>query len=277
MQNKKPKRVFAMGGGGIGCHEDIATVIWLLKSTGKACPKICYIPTACGDSHEAVQDFFEYMRLFECEPSYLELFSPLDDDIDTYAHDLITSQDIVFVEGGNTANMLAIWRVHGVDKALKEAYEKGVVMSGLSAGSLCWFEGGTTDSFGRKLRAINDGLGILKGSNCPHYNGEAQRRPLYHKLIKEGTLSPGIAADEGVGLHFIDGVFKEAITCRGQRSKAYQVKLNDEGEIQETAIPAHQVENELNLWLRERRNIRKNEILRDESEAEGLFSKKELR
>jgi len=121
------------------------------------------------------------------------------------------------------ANMLAVWRVHGLDVLMRKAWHDGIVLAGSSAGGICWFEGGTTDSFGRELRPFNDGLGLLGGSFCPHYNSEPGRRPLYHRLLAEGTLPGGIACDDGVGVHYIDDDLVEVIADR-PGSGAYRVE-----------------------------------------------------
>ena len=118
--------------------------------------------------------------------------------------------------------MLAVWRVHGLDRILRKAWQAGIVLAGSSAGGICWFEGGTTDSFGHELRAFTDGLGLLAGSYCPHYDSEPGRRPLYHRLIADGTLAGGIACDDGVAAHFIDDTLTELIADR-PGSSAYRV------------------------------------------------------
>jgi peptidase E len=137
--------------------------------------------------------------------------------------DLLLSQDVIFVGGGSVANMLAVWRVHGLDQILRKAWQAGIVLAGSSAGGICWFEGGTTDSFGRDLRAFTEGLGLLAGSYCPHYDSEPGRRPLYHRLIADGTLPAGIACDDGVAAHFADDELAELIADRPGAS-AYRVE-----------------------------------------------------
>jgi peptidase E len=131
--------------------------------------------------------------------------------------------------------MLAIWRLHGVDAILREAWEGGVVMAGLSAGSLCWFEAGSTDSFGPGLAPIEDGLGLLPGSHCPHYDGEALRRPSYQRLVAEG-LSAGVAADDGAALHYVGTGLAEVVTSR-PGAGAYRVERVD-GQVVETKLPS---------------------------------------
>ncbi|HPK03056.1 MAG TPA: peptidase E, partial [Candidatus Sumerlaeota bacterium] len=144
-------------------------------------------------------------------------------------------QDIIWVGGGNTANMLAVWRVHGVDRILREAWEAGVILTGGSAGSLCWFECGTTDSFNLfQLAPLHDGLGFLPGSHCPHYDGEAQRRPLYQRLIAEG-FPAGYALDDDAALHFEGTRIMEAVAARPEAG-AYRVERVG-GQVTEARLP----------------------------------------
>ncbi len=126
---------------------------------------------------------------------------------------------------------VGMWRLHGLDALLREAWEAGVVLTGGSAGSLCWHTGGTTDSFGPELRPWTDGLGLVPGSTCPHYDSEARRRPLYQRLVQEGALDPGYATDDGVGLHYVDRVLAEAVTDR-EGASAYRVDRDGEVPVQ---------------------------------------------
>jgi peptidase E len=146
---------------------------------------------------------------------------------------LLTSQDIVYVGGGNTANMLAVWRVHGVDRMLKAAWERGVILTGVSAGMICWFEAGVTDSFG-PLAALRDGLGFLSGSACPHYDGETDRRPTYQGLVRAG-FPEGYAADDGAALHFA-GTALEACVAGRPGARVYRVGAMGQT-IVETPLP----------------------------------------
>src|SRR3712207_6177213 len=149
---------------------------FILELTGKDEPRVLFVPTASGDSDAYVTRFYAaYGR--RSRASHLKLFAIPPPDL----RGLVLEHDAVFVGGGNTANMLAVWRVHGLDEILREAWEAGVVLSGVSAGSICWFDAGVTDSFRAELGGL-DCLGLLPGSNCPHYDGEAQRRPAYHRL-----------------------------------------------------------------------------------------------
>ena len=215
------KHIVAFGGGirttGVKMHPLIA---YVLSLPGKNRPKVCCIPTATGDSSADLVRFYNLFPASVCEPSHLELFNRRVRDIREY----LLSQDVIFVLGGNTANMLAVWRTHGVDSVLKEAWEAGVVLCGGSAGSLCWFECGTTDSFDlNELQPLHDGLGFLPGSHCPHYDGEEQRRPLYHSLIA-GGFPPGYAVDDDVAIHFIGTEMSEVVSGRAGAT-AYRVEL----------------------------------------------------
>ncbi len=207
-------------------------VDYLLDLTGKPRARVAFLPTAMGDSPEALVNMYARFPAERTERSHLALFHRTVDDVERY----LLNQDIIVVSGGNTANMLAIWRVHGVDAALRAAWEEGVILTGGSAGSLCWFECGTTDSFNLyRLAALHDGLGFLPGSHCPHYDGEAQRRPLYHQLIREG-FPAGYAIDEDAAVHFVGREAAEVVTGRSGAT-AYRVERVGE-EAVETPLEA---------------------------------------
>ena len=199
------RHLVALGGGGFS---DGATPLlddFVLGLAGAKRPRICFLGTATGDSPEYAVKFYAAFRE-RAQPAHLELFGRPRRDI----RDFLLSHDVVYVGGGNTANMLAIWRVHGVDAILREAWERGIVLAGISAGSICWFEGGVTDSFGDELAPLLC-LGFLPGSNCPHYDSEPERRPTYRRLVDGGELPPGLAADDGVALHFVGTELAEAV------------------------------------------------------------------
>jgi len=133
------------------------------------------------------------------------------------------------------ANMVAVWRVHGIDEILRKAWHAGIVLAGSSAGGICWFEGGTTDSFGMRLRPFTDGLGMLPGSFCPHYNSEQERRPLYRRLVADGTLPDGVACDDGAGAHYVDEMLAELVSDR-PGANAYRVAADGAGGAFETVL-----------------------------------------
>lgn len=196
---------------------------YLLSLVGRERPRICFVGTASGDNENYIVRFYRRFNRAQCEPSHLDLFRRDGRDLTEFAR----TQDIIYVGGGNTANMLAVWRVHGFVDALREALHNGTILAGLSAGSICWFESGVTDSFGSELRAL-DCLGFLSGSHCPHYDGEPTRRPAYHRLVAEG-MSPGVAADDSVALHYLDGQLHRTVSSR-REARAYRVGMKH-GEV----------------------------------------------
>ena len=186
-------------------------------------PRVCFLPTASGDVEGYCLRFHRAFSALECRPSDLPLFQREVSDL--RAH--VLEQNVIYVGGGNTANLLAVWRVHGLDVVLREAWEQGVVLCGISAGMNCWFEASVTDSFASdRLAALPDGLGLLPGSACPHYDGESERRPTYHRLIAEGALPAGLAVDDGAALVFAGTELHEVIASRADVA-AYRVAAHD--------------------------------------------------
>src|SRR3989441_8933724 len=168
-----------MGGGSFSVEPEGSLLdAYVLGLSAKPRLKICFVPTASGDSAMYITKFYEAFG-DRAEACHVGLFGRPRTDMAS----VLTSQDIIYVGGGNTANMLAVWRAHGVDRMLADAWERGVILTGVSAGMICWFEAGVTDSFG-PLAALRDGLGVLPGSACPHYDGERDRRPTYQRLVR---------------------------------------------------------------------------------------------
>jgi peptidase E len=232
----EPRRIVAMGGGGFTMEPenpllDDVVLDLARRVRGRDRPRVCFLPTASGDA-EAYIDGFHAAFDGRSEASHLALFARTVEDLERFLLD----QDAIYVGGGNTENMLAIWRVHGVDRVLRLAWESGVLMTGLSAGSLCWFEAGTTDSFGPSLRPLHGGLAFVPGSHCPHYDGEPQRRPLYQRLVGEGRLPAGYAADDGAALIFRDRTLDEVVASR-PAARAYRVEPGPDGTAIETELP----------------------------------------
>lgn len=211
-----------MGGGGFLAEDDSPLDDFLLSLSPAPRPSVCFVPTPSGDSDRAIAAFFEAFSRRDCEPSCLRLFG-----VAERPAELLAAQDVVVVSGGNTANALVLWRLHGVDRALRDAWERGAVVGGVSAGANCWFECSVTDSFGAELGPLADGLGLLPGSFCPHYDGEHRRRPVFTRLVEEG-FPPGYAADDGVALHFVGTELREVVSTR-PGARAYRV--GREGEI----------------------------------------------
>ena len=214
------RHIVALGGGGFS-DEGVPSRLddFILSLARNRRPRICFLPTASGDSETYPVKFYRAFTQMDCRPSDLALFRRTVADLRTFLLD----QDVVYVGGGNTVNMLGIWRAHGVDAILREAWEAGVVLAGVSAGAICWFEAAVTDSFGVAPTGLRDGLGFLPGSACPHYNSEERRRPVYHELVGSG-FPPGYAIDNHVGLHFMDRRLAEVVSDAEDRT-AYEVRL----------------------------------------------------
>lgn len=193
----RPPRIVAMGGGGFSMEPTNPLLDdYVLALTGVARPRVAFLGTASGDS-VGYADRFRW--LFEAPRARATVISTFQrSGADLRAQ--VLSQDVVYVGGGNTVNLLAIWRAHGLDRILREAWRRGVLLAGVSAGALCWFEGGTTDSYG-PIAPLRDGLGLLPGSFSPHYDGEGDRRPVHRRAIR-GGLPDGYAADDGAAVHF---------------------------------------------------------------------------
>jgi dipeptidase E len=193
-------------------------------------PRVALLPTATGDSADTIVDFYATFDADRYEPSHLTLFARTVDDLRSF----VLRQQVIYVPGGNTANLLAIWRTHGLDRILREAWQKDIVLCGSSAGGLCWFEAGITDSFGPTLAALTSGLGFLPGSFCPHYDSEPARQPTYHRCVGDG-LANGWACEDGTVLHFQGTELSEAVSAL-PTARAYRVERDDSG-VRETPLP----------------------------------------
>ncbi|ALC89311.1 peptidase [Bacillus sp. FJAT-18017] len=223
------KQIIALGGGGFSMEpENPLLDQYILKQSHQSKPKVCFVPTASGDADGYTSRFYRYFGNLECETSHLSLFNPPTRDLEGFVLD----KDIIFVGGGNTKNLLVLWKEWGLDHILKKAWEQGTILSGVSAGSICWFEEGVTDSYGDGLEPL-DALGFLPGSNCPHYDGESNRRPAYQSFISGNILKPGIAADDGVAIHYIGQEIHKIVSSR-PNAKAYKVYMDKE--IHETEL-----------------------------------------
>jgi peptidase E len=206
---------------------------YLCGLTGRPRPRICLLATACGDDPAMLARMYARFDGIQADVSHLALF-PMPNVADP--GDLLLSQDLIFVGGGSVANMLAVWRVHGLGAVMRSAWQAGVVLAGVSAGAICWFEGGTTDSFGPDLRPYTGGLGLLPGSYCPHYDSEPLRRPLFTSMVAAGTLPPGIACDDGAGAHFADDDLATVVT--GWAGAAgYRVEPDGAGGASQQSLP----------------------------------------
>ena len=218
------RHIVGLGGGGDTPAQTALLSDYVLGLTGKERPRMLWVPTAAADSDEYTVWFYERFAR-RAEVSVLKTFPWPPENL----REVVLSQDAICVSGGNTANMLAIWRVHGIDGLMREAWESGVVLWGASAGMICWFEAGVTDSYGPQLEGM-DCLGFLSGSACPHYDGEERRRPRYHELVA-GGLAEGVAADDGVALHYVGTELREIVTCR-PGTAAYRVTRDGEERLE---------------------------------------------
>jgi dipeptidase E len=225
----------ASGGGGFSPTTERSRVeeyvVALAREVrGRERPRVCLIATASGDD-EALVDRFHEVFADLAETSDLALFDRTVEDIQAF----LLAHDAVWVSGGNTASMLAVWQAHGVDAALRSAHDAGIVLAGRSAGSICWFDGGTTDSYGPTIQAFHGGLGFIAGSNSPHYDGEAQRRPVYQALVADGSLPAGIAVDDFAAAVY-DGATLVEVVAAHAGPAAYRVEATSEG-VAETVLP----------------------------------------
>ena len=221
--------IIAIGGGGFLAEpRNLALEKYILDRTGKERPNVLMIPTARGDDAEYVEKFHAAFGELGARTQHLPLFHRTPD-----IRSLILAQDAIFVGGGNTKSMLAVWREWEVPRLLKEAYENGVVLGGQSAGAICWFEQGLTDSWADRLRPL-DCMGFLPGSCCPHYDGEIERRPAYHALMRSGDVKPGYAIEDAAAAHFRNGRLERVVSKRAG-AKAYYVSV-DAGTIHEHAL-----------------------------------------
>lgn len=226
------KKILISGGG-----LNRSFLSYLIYLTGKNKPRLCFLPTAAADDPRVAVYWYQLCAELDIIPYVQNMF------ITSYYmkesfEDILLSMDGIIVGGGNTLNMLAIWKAQGVDKVLYKAWEKGIVLSGGSAGSLCWFEEGTTDSRPKELTKI-ECLGFLEGSHSPHYDGEEERRPMYHNLIKSGTLKPGYAVDNNAAILFIEKEVDKVIAS-DEHSNAYYVEVVN-GEVKETMLKPDEI------------------------------------
>jgi peptidase E len=195
-------------------------------------PRLCIIGTAVGESTTWLAALHHAFSKLDMVVSHLNLFTmPNFDDIEGH----LLKQDVIWVSGGSTANLLALWRLHGIDEYLRTAWQAGVVLMGVSAGSICWHIGGTTDSFGLPLQPLTNALGFLPYSNSPHHDAEPERRPLIHKLVGDGTLPDGYATDNGAGLLYFGTELHEAFTEK-PGALAYEIQRHGDT-ARETPLP----------------------------------------
>lgn len=230
------RRIIASSGGFIG------TGLWgvmkpgeifleALRLTGRDRPRVCLVMTASGDDHQYLTTMYSALADAGCDVDHLALFPQPNRD----PQEVLGRADVIWVGGGSVANLLALWRLHGVDDAMRQAWEDGTILGGVSAGSICWHVGGTTDSFGQELRAIDNGLALLPYGNGVHYDSEEQRRPLLHRLVRESVLPLSYATDDHVGILYEGTEPVKVLQDSPSTASAYRIELIG-GEVVETPL-----------------------------------------
>ena len=223
------KQIVAMGGGGFSMEPDNPALDhFVLGLARRENPSVCFLATAAGDAESYIDSFYTAFRRLPCRPTHVPLFARTPD-----LQTVLLEQDVIYVGGGNTKSMLAVWREWEIPALLRRALEVGTVLAGVSAGAICWFDTGVTDSWGSGLNPLPC-LGFLSGACCPHYNGEVERRPALHRLIDQGTLTTALALDDGAAAHFVNGTLANIVSSRPD-ARAYRVERVNE-EVRETVL-----------------------------------------
>jgi dipeptidase E len=231
--NTPPTRtIFAFGGG-----YSKETIRYIIRLTKKTNPKICFMAAASGDSPYGILNWYAACEDLPMRPYVQNVFVASYTSPKTF-EEVLLSMDAIVVGGGNTLNMMAIWKAQGIDTVLRKAYDKGIVLAGGSAGSLCWFQGGTTDSRPKEL-SIVQGLGFIPTSHCPHYHSEPLRRPLYFENITKGKLNPGYAIDDKAGIVFENEKYIRSVSV-DEKNNTYYVSLVN-GQIDEKLLPVAEI------------------------------------
>jgi dipeptidase E len=217
----RPRQIISIGGGGFYRDADnLELEKYIIRQAGDESPRVAFVPTASGEPDHYLSSFYSAFLKLGCRPSVLTFFKRTPE-----LRSFLLNQDVIYVGGGNTKSLLAVWR----------DWESGIVLTGVSAGAICWFEQGLTDSFSDGLRPL-DCLGFLPGSCCPHYDGEAQRRPSYHRLLASGEISAGIAIEDWTGVHFKGNEIYRVVTSK-RGARAYSMRAVH-GSVQEVPLPA---------------------------------------
>ena len=226
----KLQQIIAIGGGGFYRDaENLALEKYVIQQTGVESPRVCLVPTASGEPDHYLSSFYAAILKLGCRPSVLTFFKRTPE-----LRSFLLNQDVIYVGGGNTKTLLAVWRDWGVTEILREAWESGVVLTGVSAGAICWFKQGLTDSFSDELCPL-DCLGFLPGSCCPHYDSEPQRRPSYHRLLASGEIAAGLAIEDWTGVHFRGTEIHRVIASK-RGARAYSMRAVY-GSVQEVPLP----------------------------------------
>jgi dipeptidase E len=229
---RRQPQIVAIGGGGFAADQDNLLVErYVVSTANRDWPKVLFLATASGDAQDYIERFYEAFDTLSCRPSHLSLFSPSTLEIES----LVFGQDIILVGGGNPKSMLALWREWRLDMILREAWQQGIVLAGVNAGSSCWFEHGIANTSPGSPSAF-PGLGFLPMSNCPQFDSEPDRQAIYRKLVQEGTISGGYAADAGVALHFMGSELYGIVTARPS-GKARRIERSPSGVVETVLTP----------------------------------------
>jgi peptidase E len=225
------RQVIALGGGGFLADPDNPALdLYILQQARARRPAVTFLGTARGDDDANVLKFYQAFSSYDCRASHLPLFQRTPN-----LRDHLLRQDIIYVGGGNTKSMLGTWREWDLPTLLREAWHDGIILAGVSAGAICWFQQGVTDSWAEKLSVL-ECLGFLEGSCCPHYDGEPERRPAYHDFLLKGEILPGVAIDDGAAIHVVEGELHRVVASR-PAARACRVSVR-EGAVQEEPLEA---------------------------------------
>ena len=233
--SEKPRQIIALGGGGFSMEpENLALDEYVLKQAGVPQPAVAFIPTASGDAEPYIVGFYRAFSVLPCRPSYLPLFSRTPD-----LREYLLAQDVIYVGGGNTKSLLGVWREWGLPEVLREAWESGVVLAGVSAGAACWFDSFLSDAWADQLSVIR-GLGLLSGSCCPHFEFESERHVALHQRLLGGEIGGGYAIANSAALHFRGQHLHRAVaSVPGKRSFRFSVAG---GRVTEEELPMELLE-----------------------------------
>jgi peptidase E len=232
----RTRQVIALGGGGFLMEPDNPVLdLYVLRQARTAHPAVTFLGTARGDADSNVVKFYKAFTSYDCRPSHLQLFERT-----PKLREHLLRQDVIYVGGGNTKSMLAVWREWGLPALLQEAWQEGIVLAGVSAGAICWFQQGVTDSWSEKLTVL-ECLGFLEGSCCPHYDGEPGRRPAYHDFLLKNDISPGFAIDDYAAIHLVDGEVLRVVASKPE-ARAYRVRVQA-GMVQEEPLETEYLRN----------------------------------
>ena len=220
-----------MGGGGFTADPDNPRLErYALSQTRKSNPSVCFLPTATGDAATYIAKFYAAFVKLRCRPTHISLFERT-----PKLREILLAQDVIYVGGGNTKSMLAVWREWKLPEILRQAWNSGIILAGISAGAICWFETGITDSWAGHLAPLRC-LGWLPGACCPHYDGEMERRPAVHQFVAKGLVTEVLALDDGAAAHFVGRKLKRVVSSRA-KAKAYRVR-REERTVIEIPLPA---------------------------------------